>query len=378
MIKNLAKFIERPVSFQKNFLQNCTVYEKISAYYIHVKVTSKTTIKFYKSNNKEIDIVDIILNKMWQTPINDFTKMFLSSESFMEKSVGLTYSFFFFPVSKPINIEYDLENEGGEYRYILDNIRMENGQIINIGYIKDFIEIDTEHLIREKGICLGNLNITLTTKDLKTLIKEKDDSKLQDWIEKWIDSTHICAKGGLENCEGFVLKYKDEVYQLSFTSSTEIQDSNKLALEIFTHNFIEFVSQINFADCLSTNNYVSNVSNIFLKYCYWVQNNPDKNLFTYYHIKESDLRAPTFGWYPGTYFELIPNKTVRELCQNNPLYDNIFKILLNGLQKEKRNNRNALIMTMEDVEVWNSLVKVFSVYNKPLKKFGFKKEKKTN
>ena len=86
-------------------------------------------------------------------------------------------------------------------------------------------------------------------------------------------------------------------------------------------------------------------------------------LLKFYNIKPSDLESPTFGYYGGTFYELIPVKAVRELCQKEPFWDNVFKILLNGMKKEKKFTPNDLILTKEDVKTWNTLVGVFSMYD---------------
>ena len=91
-IKNITKLMEKSYSYQKGFLENCFIYEKISSFYFHVKIKNRNTLVFYKANNKEIEFNDLLLNKMWNTPIQDFTKMFLSDKEFVEKCVERTFN----------------------------------------------------------------------------------------------------------------------------------------------------------------------------------------------------------------------------------------------------------------------------------------------
>ena len=358
--------MEKSYSYQKGFLENCFIYEKISSFYFHVKIKNRNTLVFYKANNKEIEFNDLLLNKMWNTPIQDFTKMFLSDKEFVEKCVGFTFSFFYFPVSNPLGIEYAENPEKGlPFRYILDHITLPNKITRAVGYINEFNRMDTKGLIRPFGICLKD--DTRTEQEKKELIngiKSKNIKQFLDSIFSIIDTDKLCARS-IDSAEGFILKSDSDVYQIINPVGEKPEVRNgRLALEIFVHSFVSFINNPDdFADCFVSNNYTTNVCHLLLKYKKWIEKDNNIQLLKFYNIKPSDLESPTFGYYGGTFYELIPVKAVRELCQKEPFWDNVFKILLNGLKKEKKFTPNDLILTKEDVKTWNALVGVFSMYD---------------
>lgn len=363
-IKNISKLMEKSASYQKGFLENCHIYEKIASFYFHVKIKNKNTLVFYKSNNKEIEYDDLILNKMWNTPIEDFTKMFLSDKEFMEKCVGFTFSFFYFPVSNPLGIDYSDGQGELSYRYILDHITLPNKNTHSVGYVDEFKKIDKNSLIRPIGICLKDSNRTVDEKkSLNESIRSRKNENILKFIYSLIDTEKLCAPS-IQKAEGFILKTDTDVYQIINNSDNEYEvKNNRLALEIFVHSFVDFLNKTEYTDCFVSNNYTINVCHIFLKYKKWFEENDNAKFFKFYNIKSDDLESPTFGYYGGTFFDLIPVKSVRELCQQEPFWNNVFKILLNGLKKEKKHTPNDLILSSDDIKIWNTLVGVFAVYS---------------
>ena len=72
MIKDISLLKDKSVSFIKEFINNCTVEEKIDAHYVIVEITSKQTITVKKANGKVVDRVDMILNNMWSQLVTDW------------------------------------------------------------------------------------------------------------------------------------------------------------------------------------------------------------------------------------------------------------------------------------------------------------------
>ena len=72
MIKNITQIGNKPVSFIKEFINNCTIEEKIDTHYVIVEITSKQTITIKKATGKVVDRVDMILNSMWSQLVTDW------------------------------------------------------------------------------------------------------------------------------------------------------------------------------------------------------------------------------------------------------------------------------------------------------------------
>ena len=55
MIKDITQIGNKPVSFIKEFINNCTIEEKIDTHYVIVEITSKQTITIKKATGKVVD-----------------------------------------------------------------------------------------------------------------------------------------------------------------------------------------------------------------------------------------------------------------------------------------------------------------------------------
>ena len=108
MLRGLDDFMKKPMAYKKKFLYNCTIQEKVSAFYFHVRVLSETRVKVYKSDYKEIKVEDVVLNKMWKAPTEEIPEILLKNPEIASQMIGWTLSFFYFPVEKPLVVEYDL------------------------------------------------------------------------------------------------------------------------------------------------------------------------------------------------------------------------------------------------------------------------------
>ena len=75
MIKELSEFKTQKNSAKlKSLLQQpISIFEKLDTFYFNIKIIDNE-LKFYKSNGKEIDLTERILNKMWEEPISFLIK----------------------------------------------------------------------------------------------------------------------------------------------------------------------------------------------------------------------------------------------------------------------------------------------------------------
>lgn len=364
MLRGLDDFILKPTQYKTKFLTNCIIEEKVSAFYFHVKILSKTVIKIYKSDYKEISQEDLIMNKMWKDPYIEIPQILFNNPEVLDQMIGWTLSFFYFPVEKPLLVEYDL-SEG--WKYMLAFAVDERKKPIDISDI-DMSLIST--LFRSKPYILKDNKRTEEEKHaIKDAVKTNDVGVLIDLIEDLIDKSDKNSNmlaNSLQEAEGLVLRWKGDIYQVVYNAPNEKVKDNRLSFEFFIHMFCQWLKSTDYTECLS-HSYIKSVCNLF--YCFkkgWLDDNGKDLLLSYYNINPEDLEAPTFGYYSGTYFELIPHKLVREWCMKDKMYDNMFKILLNALKKTRNPSKSSMLVTEEDTKEWNLCVGNIKKYTRPL------------
>ena len=374
MIHSLEEILKKPKSYQRKFLMNCEISEKIAAYYFHVKIASPDRLVFYRSSYQEIRVEDVIMNRMWMDIMRDFNEMLLNGADFFKAHVGWMLSFFYFPTTCPLGIWYDNINGDDSYSYIIGNVKNAKSEQVHVDEI-DLTSLSSKIRKQSPVVCPGMMRSENQRKAINEAIKEGTYRAISRMVA--IDLVEIgkIAASGLKyeeirpgmsyeyflknskigQAEGFILRHDGDIYQMSLRAEdvkTDKMNDNRFCLEFLLHNFAQFLSKSEWQNSI-TKDYVKTVCNLFWKY---KTEHFDIGSFSYYRIKASDLAAPNFGYYPGTCFELIPDKKVREACQSSEIDDNILKILLNGLKKHHKYNSNSAILSKSDVEQINECV----------------------
>jgi hypothetical protein len=80
----------------------------------------------------------------------------------------------------------------------------------------------------------------------------------------------------------------------------------------------------------------------------------DLDGYRYYGITADDLEPPYTGWYPGPSYEAIPNARTRQLCLDDRLLCNIFKIVLAGMRRKP--HTKGILLTDESAALWNNIM----------------------
>jgi hypothetical protein len=373
MIKDIKEIFNKSDNYIRKFILNCEISEKVAAFYFHVKIVSPTMIRIYKSNYQELRLEDIIINSMWQEPYTDMNRVFLSNTDFMKKYVGLTISFFYFPIYQPFHIKYN-----SPYKYIVGYVRDAKGNSYDTEYFANILSKISHSGIKGHDVIVIPKNTHKSSEDINELnkiIQSRSVRSLEKYIINMlkraykamdqIDENHFVTKAvsgdGVEYAEGYILRYNGIDYQLNLypMPKPEMPD-NRLALEFFIHTFSMFLKSDEWIQYISSD-YVQSVCNLFLGYIDNYFKIVSKS-FTHYNITYKELEAPNFGYYPGTSFETIPSNRVRNLCKDNKLFDNIFKILLNGLKKKKKKYELSMLLSNEDIDQWNSCVEIIKKF----------------
>ena len=149
MIKNITQIGNKPVSFIKEFINNCTIEEKIDTHYVIVEITSKQTITIKKATGKVVDRVDMILNSMWSQLVTDWNFIKLANQDLFKEHVGYNISMFYFPSNKPLLTEYP-----NNIKYLIDRITYNDENInpdsfINKIRLKDKFNISIKHNLKK-------------------------------------------------------------------------------------------------------------------------------------------------------------------------------------------------------------------------------------
>lgn len=338
MIKNIQKIKTKSVSFIKQFINNCTVEEKIDTHYVIVEITSKYQLTVKKSSGKVIDRVDMILNSMWGQLVTDWNYIRLLNKDLFEKHIGYNIAMFYFPNDQPLSTKYK-----PNIRYLIDRIIF-NDEEQDVNQFVDKIKMKDQFNIHIKHKLTKNF-------DSSTLSQITGETKETFDYEKFfldmIDINDILAE---KQPEGYIIKNNKFLYQILF-NKPEIEVPGKSQYEFVLCDFINYCKHNNYQEKI-TQNYVKTVCALFNDYIVnWEQK--------YKHIENNvdieSIQPPTLGTIFDIGYEYIPDVITIKLCSNE-LYKSIFKILLANLKKGKDNKR-CIYMNKQQVELWNNIMK---------------------
>ena len=364
MIKTIDRLLERPKKDQIAFLNGCCIYEKIASYYLHVRILSRSAVKILKADMNEIEKADIILNSIWMDPVFNLVAAFLNRPDFLETHVGWRLSFFYFPDECPQFITYP-----GIPKYVPDRVTDPRGNAV----IADMSDIDWQSIskdIRPTGNLLCDDTRSI---EQKALIKKTVESGSVDQISMLVrhcligpSNPSLCTPDVLE-CEGFILRMGREIYQLiQNTAEKRDESSKRLAYEYVIQDFSRTVSvAMNeggpdfISGIFGHRDYCSIICALFNVYV----KHADFDGYKYYGITADDLEPPYTGWYPGPSYEAIPNARTRQLCLDNRLLCNVFKIILAGMRR--RSQTKGILLTDESAALWNSIMETVNRASAP-------------
>lgn len=346
MIKDISTLRDRSTEFLTRFVENCTIEEKIDAYYISVEIHTHR-LAFRKANDRKISRQDMILNAMYGTLVNDWQYFRMANPEWFTEHHGDRIYMFFVPSRKPIMTEYK-----DDIVYVIDRIVSASG--------KELPQEDTFSICglthAEKfGISMKETlpkSDAFVTEDVIHKIRKDDRTWITDLLSD--DASAYLLSSGQP--EGYIVRMGHKyIFQTTFTPQTERGASTERAqYEYLLMDFIRFWEQLDDIDCfISGGDYVKTVCALFNdyiindeKYTHKIENNIDEN----------SLEPPCLGTRYDMGFEYIPDKTTREICSEKNLYKNIFKVLLVNLKKQK-NIKHCLLMNQEKTEQWNNIVR---------------------
>lgn len=346
MIKDISALRDRSTEFLTKFVENCTVEEKIDAYYVSVEIHTHRLL-FRKANEKKINRQDMILNSMYGTLINDWQYFRMANPEWFTQHHGDRIYMFYIPSRKPIMTSYK-----DDIVYVIDRIISGSGKELNQ---EDACSICGLTHADKFGISMKETlpkSDAYVTGDIIHKIRKDDSSWISDLLSE--DASAYLLSSGQP--EGYIVRMgKKYIYQATSSPQTE-RDANteRAQYEYLLMDFIRFWDELEDVDRFNTaGDYVKTVCALFNEYI----NNGEK----YTHkiennIDETSLEPPCLGTRFDMGLEYVPDITTRELCTEKVLYKNIFKVLLVNLKKQKK-VQHCLLMNQDKVEQWNSIVK---------------------
>lgn len=347
MIKHIDKLSSQSTRYIKDFINGCTIEEKIDTHYITVEIISKNEIKIKKANGSEIDRVDLILNSMWNKLFLDWNYLKLSNRAWFNSHLGYSIKMFYFPCDVPLLTKYD-----SSIRYIFDKVSFNNNDI-SVSCLKsinfpDAYKVDYKCFQDKVG---GACDI------YEKYLKESSENKkpLSEVFLSLIDKSS--KRYAVDEPEGYIFKYNSRIYQISKNDNRKIEQE-KSSYEFLLSDFIKFSKAHNYTDKI-TQSYTKTVCNLFNDY---IINGEKKNHNIENNINVDSIESPYLGTKFDIGYEYIPDQVTKTLCQESDLYKNIFKVLLANLRKGK-DFTHCIYMSKREVDDWNIIMKSIKIRN---------------
>lgn len=340
MIKNLNDIKKHSDKYISDFIKNCVIEEKIDAHYISVEIVSKTEMRVRKANGKIIDRADLILNSMWNTVFLDWNWLKLVNKTWWESHVGYTLTMFYFPCEKPILTEYP-----ANLRYIFDRA-IYNNTLMDIHEIVKNLKFGENYTIGFKRTLdkIDDLESVIST-----VLNEKEDNLSDIFVQLIKNPEDIYAVN--MNPEGFIYKWNKTIYQTANPVERKIE-SEKSSYEFLLCDFIQYCKSRAYSEKI-TQSYTKTICNLFNDY---IINWESKNKTIEKNINVDSIESPNIGAKFDMTYDYIPDPVTKNICHNNELYRNIFKVLLANLQKGK-NAQHCIYMNNKQVDEWNTIMK---------------------
>ena len=343
MIKDISCIKAKSVSFIKEFINNCTVEEKIDTHYVIVEITSKQTVTIKKANGKVIDRVDMILNNMWSQLVTDWNFIRLTNQEWFAAHVGYCISMFYFPCKKPLLTEYK-----DNIRYLVDRI-IYNDEPQNIEQFVNGIRLKDKFNISIKKSLTKNINYEVLSSITGS---NKESIDYFTLFNNMVNKDNVIA---VDKSEGYIFKWNKNLYQLLYNDREKI-NTEKSQYEFLLCDFVNYCKNSNYQDKIQQS-YVRTVCSLFNDYIVnWEgkSHNIEKN------IDIKGIQAPSLGVNFDMGYEYIPDIITLNLCKSNELYKSIFKVLLANLKRGKDYSK-CIYMSKKHVDNWNIITKNIKV-----------------
>lgn len=360
--KNITELFNKGYNEIQDFFSNCEVIEKINAHYVKVTIQSPTSVICKKGTGEEITLVDMVLNKMWANFHEDW--FCISSnpafKEFAKEYVGCTLCMYYFPVHNPLGTEYDFHTQRC---YVINQV-YDNQYQRELSLDLAFNELSRNLGVSGKTDIYGRYTILKNKKlkfndDIRKVIENYNSSTIITDIINNIDKTNIIAKNK-ENAD-IILKYEKQQYQITSTDTSDscgtLDNKERSSYEFVLCDFVKFFMSNNMMVKLR-GTYINIVCYLFNEY---ITKHEALTGYIEKNVDPENLEPPHIGYKHGDFISIAygVNPLTVSLC-DNPLYRNIFKLLLANLKIFKK-AKFCIYMNPEQVGSLNTIVKAISI-----------------
>lgn len=369
MLKNIINLSEKELTGLLN--SEFEIIEKLDMYYFRMNITNAGIFVTKTSTDKVISDIDCITNSMFNNIIK-YSELFETIrdqilEIYGECRIGMFYNAF--PRIRRIHYNSSTNaNAWGKRDIINDFDKRFQGTFILSDLYTSTKALNNEKnfdrlfkSINDSGILLFPRPVILLSKGLdshyirkveRTLdrireAKEKNRKPIYGSLahlltNKSIElSAHHTYTGDIRKCESIILKNNRIQCEVPLTTIPEVSEEDKNAKRMYRDIVLasfatEMMKDKNLLEEISNSNdsYIDKVSNLFIRYV----NNTD--LLSKYMIDYTDLLPPgTENSINQISYDYIDNNTAVTLCKVNPVYENIFRLLLHSLSKKISDNK---------------------------------------
>ena len=286
------------------------------------------TIKFFKKDNTEINLVERTLTDIWENALVEIPTLLDG----IEIPEGLRFGIAYTPVERPIRLPYSHLPT-----YILTDITRRSGnKVTEVLEYKDVKEWSKTFEFGQPPVIFeGKLSERQQDKLIEYGTKHYND--LDSFTDMLVSEFGTTASG--ENIvEGVIIKSKDKVAQIlsyefeilseaynkSFSGTRDFYDLTLLSINTFMDKYSIPVLESDSKDRA----YINIINDIFNNYCR--TNTVSETL------EPKFLTPPRFGHSGSLNKRLIDNDETLEILQKGEIYEALYRVMLSSFRRYKK------------------------------------------
>ena len=320
-------------TFDKLLSGPIDVYEMIDGFYFKVDVSRRGCKALRRPDFREITEDDITLNSIYKDIVEFTNKLNEHHSEIIAKFGECVIGFFYLPVKKFNNIEYEFEDKSFIVNdiYTVDvtkkpsvqfgsffiNLRMD-ANVYPVPLIKhiDEVDLDAMHTIKEYVL---------------------DDASPLTVIAALTDG-YTYSDNSISDIEGIIVAYKNKQFKIKVNTSDTYDDMAKYMKLMYKDrvllNFIHTITPIKAHRYLTYSldkNRAEKIGILFAEYM------NSTNLFITDAFDEEDLLPPHNGYISDLCEDYLTNM-VKIIINSNPIYKNAFRIIFYELTSDKKHD----------------------------------------
>lgn len=362
------------------FLKDCTVVEKMNTHYIKINIISPNNVVCCKFTGEPVTQTDIILNGMWRHFMEDWSYIRNNPgfKQFAKQYKGCIIGMYYIPCHNPLGTEYDFP---ASRCYIINQCydtynRSEMSTFMAYRCLKQHMGVTTTD-IDKRYIIKENKTFELSLPKLESFIQENRQFSVSDILDLIkFNESDIIAKNKDPESLSLILRNGKTAYEITGKESTDschITDvKERSSYEFVLCDFIRFFNERNMISRLR-GSYRNIVCYLFNEY---IMSWEKQSGYIKHNVVPESICPPHVGYDHGdsiipTY---VPNMLTLDLCNEDVMYRNIFKLLLANL-KIMKYPKYCVYLNKEQIGALNTIVQAISIISTDTTPFQKRKKK---